>query len=250
MEKNRRREIARASGAGSATGSGSTSGAGSTWGATSGPAQAPGTPRRTAADRRHSPSRELLLREIEARRDASTAELVAASGLHENTVRGHLERLLADGHIRAELQAPTGRGRPARRWLALEPEATNPYAGLATVLAETLATGTPDASARAREAGVAWGARLAEGRRTIAGPRALAVEIMREQGFAPDGEGDEVHLRHCPMLAAATDRPEVVCAVHEGMLEGIARAGGSDARAALEPFATPSSCVLRLRTAS
>ncbi|MDJ1371726.1 transcriptional regulator [Gulosibacter molinativorax] len=215
--------------------------------------------RRTAGGRRHSPTRERLLREVETRGNATTAELVAATGLHENTVRGHLERLVADGHIRRE-QSPHGRGRPAVRWCALDAQNASPYAGLATTLAETLLRTASEPVREARRSGVQWGERLAADRcdpaTKGADPRGLVLEVMREQGFAPVDEGDtappeadtaSIALRACPLLTAAAQHADVICAVHEGMIEGIARTRDASVSAELEPFAADGVCILRLR---
>lgn len=210
--------------------------------------------RRRAADGKlHSSTRERLLREVESRGAASTADLVAATGLHENTVRGHLDRLLADGHVRRERAQPAGRGRPALRWCTVDPEIANPYAGLAATLADTLVRTGRDAPRLARESGTAWGTRLATDRTDhaqVPDAQGLVVEVMREQGFAPDDTDETIVLHRCPLLAAATQRPDIVCAVHEGMIEGIARSRSEDARAEIEPFAPGGVCILRLLDAS
>ncbi len=210
--------------------------------------------RRTSADRLHSPSRERVLRELEARGPLSIAELTQFTGLHENTIRGHLHRLLGDGYVRQGSDTPAGRGRPTGRWSAVEAETASPYAGLAVTLAEALAQTSADAPRVARVAGREWGTRLAEEREGRHGsdrdPRDLVMEIMREQGFAPYDEGGGITLRRCPLLAAANRRAGVVCAVHEGMIEGMLRSRVADARAALEPFALNGACGLRLHVAS
>ncbi|MBS1675400.1 MAG: transcriptional regulator [Actinobacteria bacterium] len=223
---------------------------------------APGL-RRTADGRRHSPPRERLLRAIESRGDASTAELVQALGLHENTVRQHLESLLRDGHVRREREPSTGRGRPAWRWHAVTAAHLSPYAGLASTLADALSMVSEDPFADARRAGTAWGRALAQERTTAhpgdAAAQALIVDVMREQGFAPESAdqpagatsesaGMTLRLRTCPLLTAATENRTVVCAVHEGMIEGIARTAGSDLTGRLEPFADAETCLLHLRT--
>lgn len=222
-------------------------------------------PRRTATGRRHSPTRERLLREVTRRGSASTAELVAATGLHENTVRGHLERLHADGHLQREESSTGGRGRPAVRWLPVDAQAASPFAGLAVTLAETLKRTVPDAVREARHSGAEWGTRLVADRQTTAAQqgdaRGLVLEIMREQGFAPldapenddtdtetGTDASSLALRVCPLLAAAADHSDVICAVHEGMIEGIARSRDATARAELEPFAPGGVCVLRLHS--
>lgn len=224
-------------------------------------------PRRTASGRRHSATRERLLRELEARGGASTAELVRALGLHENTVRQHLEGLLGDGHVRREPEPSTGRGRPAWRWRAVTAARLSPYAGLASTLADALTRASADPFADARRAGAAWGRELADERvLSLRGDRAatdLVLTVMREQGFAPESAAPQgpggstarqddaldltIRLRTCPLLSAASANSTVVCAVHEGMIEGIARAAGSELAGRLEPFADAGACVLHLR---
>ncbi|WP_051192029.1 helix-turn-helix transcriptional regulator [Microbacterium luticocti] len=215
-------------------------------------------PRRTdarrvaASGRRHSPTREMLLRMVEAQGSAvSTAALTAASGLHENTVRGHLEQLYADGYVRRERENSTGRGRPAWLWTAVTPEPANPYIGLAAALAATLARTSTDPVAQARDAGRAWGAQIAATHAAdrLAAPREVVVDVMREQGFAPTDTGQTVVLRRCPLIEAATRYPDIVCAVHQGMIDGILQARGSSARSRLIPFSAPGECTLHLQAA-
>lgn len=186
--------------------------------------------------------------------DVSTADLVRATGLHENTVRGHLERLREDGYIRRFRDEAAGRGRPAWRWRAVEPAGLSAYAGLAATLASALGQAASSPSAAARSAGVTWGARLVAdrsaahegGRSPVAAARALVVDVMREQGFGPEVDSASVRLHSCPLLAAAADNTAIVCAAHEGMVEGIARANGADLESSLTPFAADGACVLRL----
>lgn len=116
-----------------------------------------------------------MLREVEARGTASIAELSEATGLHENTVRGHLDRLCNDGFLRSERALPSGRGRPSLRWHAVRQEVRNPYAGLAIALAATLSETDADAAALMRAAGVAWGTQLA-------GERESTHEVQEFQG--------------------------------------------------------------------
>ncbi len=49
--------------------------------------------RRTALGRKHTASRELVLRELELRGPTSVSALSIRTGLHENTLRGHLDAL-------------------------------------------------------------------------------------------------------------------------------------------------------------
>lgn len=210
-------------------------------------------PRRTAEGRAHSSTRERLLREVEAHPEATTSQLVEATGLHENTVRGHLERLRADGHIRRERDRAPGRGRPAWRWRTVPPAQLGAYAGLAATLASALGEVSAEPSVPARRAGQSWGRQLIaerQGGEDAGDTRGVIIEIMREQGFAPDDGGDTVRLRACPLLAAASRNAQVVCAVHEGMIEGIARASASDLQSTLVPFALDGACALHLRASA
>ncbi len=204
-------------------------------------------PRRTSRGRLHTHARERVLREVELRGSATIAELATATGLHMNTIRGHLESLQEDGHLSREQERPSGRGRPALRWRTVDPKIGNPYAGLAATLVDSLAGSGPAATEVAREAGRRWGERLAVEHTDAGSATDLVSAVMREQGFDPQSTGDEIQLRRCPLLAVAAERPEVVCTMHEGMLEAIARSHTPGLRARLTPFAADGHCLLRLR---
>jgi predicted ArsR family transcriptional regulator len=207
--------------------------------------------RRRVDGRRHSSTRERILREVEARGTASTAEIVARTGLHENTVREHLSRLLADGRLRRVRAEAQGRGRPGWLWQTPPADVVNPYAGLALALADTLTRVSDDPIAQARASGIRWGGEIVQQQADAAGdPRALAIDVMRQQGFAPEVEGADIVLHRCPLLAAAARRTDVVCAVHEGMLAGIVGSRDPQADARLLPFQADGACVLQLRAAS
>lgn len=201
--------------------------------------------------RRHSSTRERVLREVESRGSATTADIAAATGLHENTVREHLERLRQDGRLRRIRAQAQGRGRPGWRWQAPRPDVVNPYAGLALALADSLDRVADDPVAQARTSGVRWGAQIAEDRPDAEeDSRSLVVDLMREQGFAPEEEGADIVLRRCPLLAAAARRTDVVCAVHEGMIAGIIGSRDDRTEAALLPLRADGGCLLHLRAAS
>lgn len=214
-------------------------------------------PRRTTAGRRYSATRERVLRELALRSDASTAELVQVLGMHENTVRAHLDALRGDGHVRRTRDEAVGRGRPAWRWAAVGARRLSAYAGLAVTLAEAVARTSDQPFRVARDAGERWGRTLVDD--AVTAPRgaeratALIVDVMREQGFAPEVDDCEtaavrVRLHACPLISAAAENRTVVCAVHEGMIQGIARAAGSDLVSSLTPFDDADTCLLRLRT--
>lgn len=265
-------------------------------------------PRVASSGRTHSSTRETLLRLIEAQAGAITiARLAAASGCHENTVRGHVHALWRDGFLERELAPAAGKGRPSWLWRAIAAAPPSPYAGLAIALAEGLAATGPDAPDRARAVGAEWGRSLAADlpqTATAAEARRTVIAVMREQGFGPrevtapglapqdaggaddrnssdrnssdrnanrvgdhssdrsanfssdsntDGASDgvDVLLRQCPLVAAAAHRPDIVCAVHLGMVTGALEAiGARDAGSTLLPMTGPGECTLTLRVRS
>lgn len=188
--------------------------------------------------------------------------LVRLSSLHENTVRGHVDALVAGGLVRREQAPPSGRGRPPWRFSLTEAaavvggdeERSNEYAGLAAVLADTLTRTAPDPEAAGAEAGAAWGRELAHdrGATPLPGPEAqVAVrDLLDDLGFATEAltkDGRELRLTRCPLLEAAHRNPEVVCSVHLGIVRGaLTEFGHPDTDSVLVPFAEPGACRLTL----
>jgi predicted ArsR family transcriptional regulator len=218
----------------------------------------PATPVREG--RALSPSRAAVLAAVRtATEPASLAALTEATGLHANTLREHLEALVARGLARRVRSTPRGRGRPAWLYEATEPDldgAGSEYAGLAATLAAHLhrTSGTPREEAVA--AGRTWGHDLArkagppEGSGAVAARRKV-VAILDQVGFAPetDERAATVRLTRCPLLETAKEYPDVVCGVHLGIVRGALEEYGVDSsRSDLVPFAEPGACRLELLT--
>lgn len=201
------------------------------------------------------------------------AALALSLGLHENTVREHLDGLVAVGLASRELAEPDGRGRPAWLYSArhrgadhLNRPQSTAHAALAGALVAHLVETSDDAPAYAEHAGTVWGRRIASAETSPADPGASAatartrvavtarrhvVKVMDDLGFAPDADDQatDVRLRQCPLLELAHQNQEVVCAVHLGLVRGVlAELGGDPARTSLEPFSEPGACRLRLLT--
>jgi predicted ArsR family transcriptional regulator len=210
-------------------------------------------PRRGSGARPLSPSRTAILDRLRGQPEPTTlAALVSVTGLHANTVREHLEGLVHRGLVRRFTAEPSGRGRPAWLYeLVAEPDDSE-YAGLAAALASTIARTSPDPAAAAAAAGEEWGHELAGNRGATAADasqaRDLVVELLDDLGFEPrrdDGRPDELRLTRCPLLEAAHRHPEVVCAVHLGIVRGALEEYGADpAGSELVPFAEPGACRL------
>lgn len=184
------------------------------------------------------------------------ADLSTATGLHPNTLREHLDALEAAGRVHRRDALPSGPGRPRALYEAApeEPAGRAEYAGLAAALAATIHRTSDDPRRDAAEAGTLWGRELAvdHGTPAVAGEvaaRRQVVGLLDQMGFAPDADrdGTSVRLTRCPLLDTARRYPDVVCAVHLGIVRGALEEYGADAAPAeLLPFAEPGACRLHL----
>ena len=187
-------------------------------------------------------------------------ELADRVGLHVNTVRFHLDRLLAAGQVNRTAEPRDRPGRPRLTFTAAPgPQlhgGRRDYRLLAEMLTGLVAELGPDAVPRAAAVGRRWGASLA---RTSASGRPLGatasrrelLRVLDEVGFAPEltaaSDGPRVLLRHCPFLEAAQAHPDVVCSMHRGLMDGtLAAVGAPIATDRLVPFAEPGGCVAHL----
>lgn len=212
-------------------------------------------PRPGVRQRSLSPARARLLERLREQPQAlSLAALVKVTGLHENTIREHLDGLVRAGLVRRFRAKPNGRGRPAWLYESTAAEPVSEYAGLAGALAATISHNTADPAQVGQEAGEAWGRELARDRgatpSTAEQARGHVVSMLEDLGFDPEVEPQapaEVHLTRCPLLEAAHRNSEVVCAVHLGIVRGALMEYGADPEgSSLEPFAQPGSCRLMM----
>ena len=198
---------------------------------------------------------------IDAGAPATVADLERETTLHGNTLREHLDALVARGHARRVRSVPSGRGRPAWLYEAVEPAGAGgspEYAGLAATLAAHLHRTSENPQRDAVAAGQDWGHELARkaGAPDGAGPvaaRRKVVAILEEVGFAPeaDDRATTARLTRCPLLETAKAYPDVVCGVHLGIVRGALEEYGADTdRTDLRPFSEPGACRLDLLTRS
>lgn len=203
-----------------------------------------------------------ILELVQVSAEACTvASLSSETGLHENTVRGHLEALSSDGHLQRVRVQSAGRGRPAWGYVAsktlTEPDMrVRDHAGLAGALARHLSATRPDPENEAEAAGFVWGQNLwlsESGSTRPTGPTTtsddLVMSLMTGLGFAPqrDQDGKTVRLTRCPLLDTAREVPEVVCGVHRGLLRGaLSEQGFTSEGLELLPFAERHACLLTL----
>jgi predicted ArsR family transcriptional regulator len=179
--------------------------------------------------------------------------LATLIGRHPNTLREHLDALVAAGLVVRHAATPHGRGRPAWLYEALGPKPTaEDYPELAASLAWSLGGGVEDVTAQAREAGRRFGRDLSRERGAAPRPSAAearreAVSLLADLGFIPEADEttSRVRLTRCPLLQAAHVNRDVVCTLHVGLVQGaLEQYGAGDEPVTLVPFAEPGACLL------
>ncbi|WP_420749178.1 helix-turn-helix transcriptional regulator [Rhodococcus sp. O3] len=202
-----------------------------------------------------SPQRITVLDDVRAHGPARINDIAERLGLHPNTVREHLDALVADDLVETTTEPARGRGRPAKLFRptpAADPtSASREYSGLATALAGHIARTSLDPEADARAAGRAWGHELArESGCDPDDPHRSVLDLLVRLGFDPHdgGHAGGIALRQCPLLDAARRYPSVVCQVHLGIVEGVLEELGAATGPGLDllPFAEPGACRLFL----
>ncbi len=213
-----------------------------------------------------SDSRQALLDALRgAGRPLSVAEAAAVVKLRPSTTRFHLDLLVSAGLVESTVERRSTPGRPALRYQERvpieEPNSSaaavaaaageDEYKQLASLLAGSMSH-EMDPSQAAREAGRRWSHALTvDDAEPTAEPVAVVVELMDKLGFSPDRPAapNEIRLRRCPFEIVAREHRQVVCGVHQGMLEEtFARLGGRVGVAELTPFVNdePLLCVVHL----
>jgi predicted ArsR family transcriptional regulator len=199
------------------------------------------------------PSRRQLLQALRsAAAPMDVVALAAATGLHPNTVRFHLDVLIRTGFVRESSARQGRRGRPRTVY---EPTTAGThdtgYALLAAVLVDHL--DNTDRSDAARNAGHAWAGRLRpnpDDRQDLASTvAALFTELGFQPTVATNGGDTQMTLHACPFWSLAEDHPGIVCAVHLGLLQGLVeQSGRTQIEARLTPFVRPRQCQAELIT--
>lgn len=175
-------------------------------------------------------SRLQILRHLQRSGGALTvAEVAAAVGLHVNTTREHLERLVAAAFATRMRQPRRTRGRPRSLYRAVtRPAGASLDAWLRENLVRMLADEVADDSAAARQL--------------------VALEAhLEDLDLAPEVTDGAVHLWRCPFAPLARQRTDLVCEVHLELIRGVlAHEGGPVTAERLVPFVGPQHCLLHL----
>lgn len=192
-------------------------------------------------------------------RALSAAQVAEATGLHLNTARFHLDGLV-DDHLAQRISEPRDvPGRPRILYAAEGPPPGPRSYGLLAEMLTGLVASLTDAGPTAVEAGKAWGRHLVE--RAAPSERVSESEaidrlnrVLDAIGFEPElrkgKQGVDVRLHHCPFREVAEKHPDVVCAIHLGLMQGALSEQNTPIQASsLEPFVRPNLCVARLQSA-
>ncbi|MDR6867168.1 putative ArsR family transcriptional regulator [Microbacterium resistens] len=186
-------------------------------------------------------SRVRILHLVQSRSPRTIGELCAATSLHANTVREHLQRLIEGGYVIPSTERRTTRGRPRTLYSA--------------------ATGAPDASSPVARRKVSAAAQRGDLMRRLlrTGESELGrdatyqldalVEHLEESGFEPvvDEEGLRIELSPCPHAAARPEHRPVLCRVHLGLMQGVlAEAGGPLTADCVRDAPRPQECTVQL----
>ena len=180
----------------------------------------------------------------------ATSEIAEILGLHVNTVRPHLERMREVGLLHVDAETRGTVGRPQHRYslsadapaLGLEP---SPWPMMARTLLDAASSGGLDGDDLA-EAGRRQGERDAAAWPADAGCLdALVVEQAR-LGFDPqtvdDVDGGTMAFAHCPFRELAETHPQLVCALHNGLVEGFVTAWDGCGVARFHPLVDRTPC--------
>ena len=194
-------------------------------------------------------------------RPLGVSEVAQHVGLHQNTVRSHLDLLVDAGHAVRRGEAPKAPGRPRMLYEATAaPGGERDYRLLAEVLAQHLLATSERPGEAAINAGRSWaglaGQRQHMGAAAVAAPQiseeaavAAVVRLLGDTGFAPELSADRtaINLHRCPFRELAESNPDVVCGVHLGMVQGaLAELGAPVSATRLIPMVQPDLCIATL----
>jgi predicted ArsR family transcriptional regulator len=177
----------------------------------------------------------------------SVDRIVELTGLHHNTVRGHLDVLLALGVIGREPAGSAGRGRP--RWLYRStPSTASPFQFLAQALTVQLARA--DSVEIAEGAAERWASALPELPLAFSPDEAVAetTDALNRLGFNAEASpvGDAISLTGCPYAELVDDNP-VICDIHTALVVRLLDQTGQPVELeAMEVWARRDMCVARL----
>lgn len=196
--------------------------------------------RPTAYNAISTSSRVAILHLLQTTPQQTVGELVKATGLHPNTVREHLQRLIERGFVATEVENRTVRGRPRVFYRAVDGASVSSPEHRRKVQA-------------AVERGDLMRRVMPETAGSLTGEEQHQLDALVEQlldgGFDPeiDEDGLTIDLTPCAHAADQADHRETLCEVHLGLMQGALReAGGPLAVDGMRSSCDPQQCVIQL----
>ncbi|KXZ60910.1 winged helix-turn-helix transcriptional regulator [Microbacterium laevaniformans] len=185
-------------------------------------------------------SRVEILHLVQEQPRRTITEIVEATGLHPNTVREHLQRLIDEGYVVSAAEHRTTRGRPRVLYSA----------------ADGILASSPIQRRKVRAAAERGDLmrRVLPGAAPELDTEALhqvdaLVEDLIDAGFDPlvDERELTVDLTPCAHASSQAEHREVLCRVHLGLMQSVlSAAGGPLAVDDMRPSCDPRECVVQL----
>ncbi len=186
-------------------------------------------------------SRVEILHHIQEQPQRTVADLVAATKLHANTVREHLQRLIDDGYVVSEIEHRTTRGRPRVLYSAADGgQASSPVQRRKV----------KEAAQRGDLMRRVLPSELPPELTTEALHQVDAlVENLVDAGFDPivDESDLTIDLTPCAHAEVQSAHRQMLCSVHLGLMQGvIAQAGGPLTVDGMRSSCDPRDCIVQL----
>lgn len=189
-------------------------------------------------------SRVEILALVQQRGERTIAELTDATGLHANTVREHLQRLIDGGHVIPAVERRTTRGRPRTLYSAAT--------GVADASSPIARRKVKDAARRGdlMRRVMPWTGGTVERIGTSATHQLDAiVDHLVECGFDPvvDERDLSIDLSPCPHASDRGEQRAKRCAVHVGLMGSVLNQAGGPLRASgIRTTGGSTDCVVEL----
>jgi predicted ArsR family transcriptional regulator len=167
------------------------------------------------------PVRLAVARYLRRRPEASATEVAGGIGVHLNTARSHLTALVDVGVVERISDSGGRRGRPTVRYRVRDDWA--PQGDELLLLSSLLATAIVRLDAdpdQLRDVASEWGRRWS----AAAGGQSIESRLtgaLARLGFAARIIDGRVRLSACPCPLVSPDRPAVVCALADAVVDGV-----------------------------
>ena len=187
-----------------------------------------------------SQSRVQILATLINQPDRTIDDLSRATGLHANTVREHLQRLMTAGFVLEHRERRTTRGRPRALYRVATGDEHSSSPVLRALVREAAERG--DLMRRVLPETIDGGLTDEENHQLDAIVEALAVT-----GFDPVVDTEQLTVDLSPCAHLDGSGPTTRCAVHMTMLQTVlTEAGGPLRIQGMRPTCNPQDCVLQL----